>query len=105
VTSAAPALEPRFGGAALGVGVPDAGQRPLSIGVAVLFLRDTRRQQCASRELPLPSHDVPRQSLGLPAIDDLRSFNGRERSVSTGGEPDRSGSFYFLENARAPVFE
>ena len=98
VTSAAPALEPRFGGAALGVGVPDAGQRDQSAS-PFYFLRDTS----ASRELPLPSHDVPTaESLGLPSIDHLRSFNGRERSVSTGGEPDRSGSFYFLENARAP---
>jgi cysteine desulfurase / selenocysteine lyase len=98
LTSAVPALEPRFGGAALGVGVPDAGQRDQSAS-PFYFLRDTS----ASRELPLPSHDVPTaESLGLPSIDDLRSFNGRERSVSTGGEPDRSGSFYFLENARAP---
>ena len=98
VTSAAPALEPRFGGAALGVGVPDAGQRDQSAS-PFYFLRDTG----ASRELPLPSHDVPTaESLGLPSIDDLRSFNGRERSVSSGGEPDRNGSFYFLDNARAP---
>jgi cysteine desulfurase/selenocysteine lyase len=98
VTSAAPALEPRFGGAALGVGVPDAGQRDQSAS-PFYFLRDTS----ASREVPLPSHDVPTaESLGLPSVDALRSFNGRERSVSTGGEPDHSGSFYFLDNARAP---
>jgi cysteine desulfurase/selenocysteine lyase len=99
VTSAAPALEPRFGGAALGVGAPDAGLRDQSASSPFYFLRDTS----ASRELPLPSHDVPTaESLGLPSLDDLRSFNGRERSVSTSGEPDRSGSFYFLDNARAP---
>jgi cysteine desulfurase / selenocysteine lyase len=99
VTSAAPALEPRFGGAALDVGVPDAGPRDQRAASPFYFLRDTS----ASRELPLPSHDVPTaESLGLPSIDDLRSFNGRERSVSTGGEPGRSGSFYFLDNARAP---
>jgi len=99
VTSAAPALEPRFGGAALGVGAPDAGPRDQLASSPFYFLRDTS----ASRELPLSSHDVPTaESLGLPSIDDLRSFNGRERSVSTHGEPDRSGSFYFLDNARAP---
>src|SRR5476649_1770280 len=105
VTTAAPALEPRFGGAALGVGVPDATQRDQSAASPFYFLRDAGASSGASRELPLPlpGHDVPTaESLRLPALDDLRSFNGRERSVSTGGEPDRNGSFYFLDNARAP---
>jgi cysteine desulfurase / selenocysteine lyase len=105
VTTAAPALEPRFGGAALGVGVPDATQRDQSAASPFYFLRDAGASSGASRELPLPlpGHDVPTaESLRLPALDDLRSFNGRERSVSTGGEPDRNGSFYFLDHARAP---
>jgi cysteine desulfurase / selenocysteine lyase len=105
VTTAAPALEPRFGGAALGVGAPDATQRDQSASSPFYFLRDAGASSGASRELPLPlpGHDVPTaESLGLPALDDLRSFNGRERSVSTGGEPDRNGSFYFLDHARAP---
>ncbi|WP_031363106.1 family 2A encapsulin nanocompartment cargo protein cysteine desulfurase [Caballeronia sordidicola] len=105
VTTAAPALEPRFGGAALGVGAPDATQRDQSAVSPFYFLRDAGASSGASRELPLPlpGHDVPTaESLGLPALDDLRSFNGRERSVSTGSESDRNGSFYFLDHARAP---
>src|SRR5471030_1429263 len=103
VTTAAPAAEPRFGGAALGVGVPDATQRDQSASSPFYFLRDAGASSGASRELPLPGHDVPTaESLGLPALDDLRSFNGRERSASTGSEPDRNGSFYFLDHARAP---
>ncbi|WP_404605744.1 family 2A encapsulin nanocompartment cargo protein cysteine desulfurase [Caballeronia udeis] len=105
VTSAAPALEPRFGGAALGVGVPDVAQRDVAprdqpAASPFYFLRDTNVASGANRELPLPGHDVPTaESLGLPSIDDLRSLNGRE---SYGGEPGRTGSFYFLDNARAP---
>ena len=103
VTTAAPAAEPRFGGAALGVGVPDVAQRDQSASSPFYFLRDAGASSGASRELPLPSHDVPTaESLGLPALDDLRSFGGRERAVSTGGEPDRNGSFYFLDHARTP---
>ncbi|SOE92200.1 cysteine desulfurase /L-selenocysteine selenide-lyase (L-alanine-forming) [Burkholderia sp. D7] len=105
VTSAAPALEPRFGGAALGVGVPDAAQRDVAqrdqpASSPFYFLRDTNAASAASRELPLPGHDVPTaESPGLPSIDDLRSLNGRE---SSGSEPGRTGSFYFLDHARAP---
>ncbi len=100
VTSAAPALEPRFGGAALGVGVPDAGQQDQS---PFYFLRGAGWSTGASRELPLPSHDVPTaESFGLPSLDNLRSFNGREPSVSKGAEPGRNSSFYFLDNARTP---
>ncbi|KLU27153.1 cysteine desulfurase [Caballeronia mineralivorans PML1(12)] len=100
VTSAAPALEPRFGGAALAVGVPDAGQQDQS---PFYFLRGAGSSTGASRELPLPSHDVPTAvSFGLPSLDNLRSFNGREPSVSKGAEPDRNSSFYFLDNARTP---
>ena len=105
VTTAAPAAEPRFGGAALGVGVPDVAQRDQSASSPFYFLRDAGASSGASRELPLPlpGHDVPTaESLGLPALDNLRSFSGRERSGSTGGEPDRNGSFYFLDHARAP---
>jgi len=108
VTSAASALEPRFGGAALGVGVPDGTQREQPVASPFYFLRDTGVASGASRELPLPGHDVPTaESLGLPSIDDLRSFrsvSGREREASAGSEPDRTGSFYFLDNARAPHF-
>ncbi|MDN7182575.1 SufS family cysteine desulfurase [Caballeronia sp. SEWSISQ10-4 2] len=106
VASAAPALEPRFGGAALGVGVPDVAQRDQPAASPFYFLRDAGASSGAGRELPLPSHDVPTaEPLGLPSIDELRSFgsvSGLERAVSAGGEPDRTGSFYFLDNARAP---
>jgi cysteine desulfurase/selenocysteine lyase len=103
VTTVAPAVEPRFGAAALGVGVPDVAQGDQSAASPFYFLRDAGASSGASRELPLPSHDVPTaESLGLPSIEDLRSFNGRERSASAGSEPDRTGAFYFLDNARRP---
>ncbi|CAN7778962.1 SufS family cysteine desulfurase [Caballeronia sp. LjRoot34] len=103
VTSAAPALEPRFGGAALGVGVPDGAQRDQPAASPFYFLRDAGASSGANRELPLPGHDVPTaESFGLPSIDDLLPFNSRERAGSAGGEPDRAGAFYFLDNARAP---
>jgi cysteine desulfurase / selenocysteine lyase len=108
VTTTAPALEPRFGGALLGVGAPgmSSGTRHEAAGASAspfYFLEDAHVQPDRGHEIALPGHDVPTaESFGLPGVDDLRSLTSiAPRAPADSKELDRSGSFYFLDNARA----
>jgi cysteine desulfurase/selenocysteine lyase len=108
VTTAAPAMEPRFGGPALGVGVPElhqAGRHEAADSSAspFYFLQDTGTTVDAGRSVSLPGLDaLSAESFGLPGIEDLRLLSLSERRVSGPNEIDRKGSFYFLDDARVP---
>jgi cysteine desulfurase / selenocysteine lyase len=102
--TAAPALEPRFGGAALGVGAPDApAVTRHEMGSPFYFLQDTRAKSDTGGEIPLPGLGVPTaESFGLPGDNDLRSLSFGERRVREPSVSNNKDSFYFLDDRRAP---
>jgi len=110
VVTVAPALEPRFGGAALGVpeahgaGRPSAGGQPAPSS-PYYFLddaADTRSKTTAGREIVVPSSDTASaRAFGLPDGDELRSLVSVLRfPQSAGASPGHgSSSRYFLDDA------
>nr|WP_260854266.1 family 2A encapsulin nanocompartment cargo protein cysteine desulfurase [Paraburkholderia sp. BCC1886] len=124
VVTVAPALDPRFGGAALGVPQGHGAQRPSAGGAApaapdssapFYFLRDAGQpaSSAASPELTVPVwNEVSAQSLGLPAADQPLAEQRfpydrpptNHPGQSSGAVPGataapaeaRSGSHYFL---------
>ena len=117
----APALEPRFGGAALGVPEGHGAQRPSAGGASstsattpaaaspYYFLdpqADTRYGSSAGgQEIVVPSSEsVTAQSFGLPGENELRSLLSVQRFPHDAGshEPvafNSGGSRYFVEEA------
>ena len=115
----APALEPRFGGAALGVPEGLGAQRPSAGGASAssaaasryYFLDQPADTRYAShgggQEIVVPSSDsVSAQSFGLPGEDELRSLLSVQRFPYDAGSRDsgsgfnRGGSRYFVEEAQ-----
>ena len=112
----APALEPRFGGAALGVPEAHAPARPAAGGASsdlpFYFLdpsADTRPAAAAAQDIVVPASGVASpEAFGLPGEDDLRSLLSVQRfahepsygAVPGGAAPGRNGSLYFLDEAR-----
>ncbi|MGF6239453.1 cysteine desulfurase/selenocysteine lyase [Paraburkholderia sp. GAS38] len=116
----APALEPRFGGAALGVPEGLGAQRPSAGGASgapaaaspYYFLNEQAgtpgNGPSGSRDIVVPSSDtVTAQSFGLPGEAELRSllsvqrfpYDAPSRDAAT---TDRSGgSRYFVDEAQA----
>jgi cysteine desulfurase/selenocysteine lyase len=119
VVTIAPALEPRFGGAALGVPEGHGAQRPSAGGAPApasspyYFLNDQPDARYGAgvggQDIIVPLSDsVTAQSFGLPGEDDLRSllsvqrFTGDAASRDRGVDRNGAGSRYFLEESRAP---
>jgi len=110
VVTVAPALEPRFGGAALGVpeahgaGRPSVGGQPAPSS-PYYFLddaADTRGKTTPGREIAVPSSDTASaRAFGLPDGDELRSLVSVLRfPQSAGAAPGHGGSSrYFLDDA------
>jgi cysteine desulfurase / selenocysteine lyase len=113
----APALEPRFGGAALGVPEGHGAQRPSAGGVSsssapaavspYYFLdeqADTRRSGgSGGQDIVVPSSDaVTAQSFGLPGEEDLRSLLAVQRFPYDTGSQQGGASRYFVEEPRRP---
>ncbi|HXZ10541.1 MAG TPA: family 2A encapsulin nanocompartment cargo protein cysteine desulfurase, partial [Paraburkholderia sp.] len=107
----APALEPRFGGAALGVPEAHAPARPSAGGASksspFYFLdpsADTRAAAGAGQDIVVPASGVASpETFGLPGEADLRSLLSVQRFTdepSYGAAPGRNGSLYFLDEAR-----
>ena len=119
--TAAPALEPRFGGAALGAG-PVAGTSGTSgtsegertaAGAAspFYFLQEARPRQATELPIPLPGQHAPSaEQFGLPRLADLNLGAGRQRgTTAASGAPNsaqkdaaRHDGFYFLDDADPP---
>jgi cysteine desulfurase/selenocysteine lyase len=101
--TAAPALEPRFGGAALGVGAPDVP--PVTrheTASPFYFMQDERAKSDTGGEIPLPGIAVrTAESFGLPGDDELRSLSIGERHVQESNKLNNQNSFYFLDDHRA----
>jgi cysteine desulfurase/selenocysteine lyase len=128
VVTIAPALEPRFGGAALGVPEGHGAQRPSAGGASsaasgaassapaaaspYYFLDergDTRRSAGpGSQDIVVPPSDsVTAQSFGLPGEADLRSLLSVQRfpydvGLRDAGVERSAGSRYVLDEARRP---
>jgi cysteine desulfurase / selenocysteine lyase len=101
VATIAPAMEPRFGGAALGVPESPHAARPAASS-PYYFLRDAEAGPDARRETPLSGQDrVTAESFGLPGDDELRALASSERVAPGLSGVDRAGSFYFLDEERA----
>ena len=115
----APALEPRFGGAALGVPEGHGAQRPSAGGLSstavasspYYFLNDQRDSGHGAgpgaQDIVVPLSDsLTAQSFGLPGESDLRSLLSVQRFPYDAGarQPsvthDGGGSRYFVEEAR-----
>lgn len=116
----APALEPRFGGAALGVPEGQGAQRPSAGGASTAsaatltsapfyFLNDNAdvRHGVGGQGIVVPLGDtVTAQSLGLPGEDALRSLLTVQRfpyqtATRDAGAAHDGGSHYFVDEARA----
>ncbi|SAK90432.1 cysteine desulfurase, SufS family [Caballeronia arationis] len=100
--SVAPALEPRFGGAALGT-EPVELERPSAPGVpssGYYFLNEGGQPAHAHREALKPGQSVSAESFGLPGDDFLRSLSGERHGAPAPGGLDRAGSYYFAEDER-----
>jgi cysteine desulfurase/selenocysteine lyase len=115
----APALEPRFGGAALGVPEGHGAQRPSAGGLSstavasspYYFLNEQRNSGHGAgpgaQDIVVPLSDsVTAQSFGLPGESELRSLLSVQRFPYDAGsrQPsvthDSGGSRYFVEEAR-----
>jgi cysteine desulfurase/selenocysteine lyase len=119
VVTIAPALEPRFGGAALGAPEGHGAQRPSAGGTSTAaaaspyyFLNeqaDTRYSGAGGQDIVVPLSDtVTAQSFGLLGEADLRSLLSVQRFPydAASGDPatdHRGGSRYFVDEARPSV--
>ncbi|WP_411181791.1 family 2A encapsulin nanocompartment cargo protein cysteine desulfurase [Paraburkholderia saeva] len=116
VTTVAPALDPRFGGAALGVSEglgaqrPPAGGAPLPTSSPYYFLGESGLPGAASGGAPdivVPHwNDVSAQSFGLPGVDQPLSAQAFPYDASVGavpgaGAPGHTASRYFVDDAAA----
>jgi cysteine desulfurase / selenocysteine lyase len=115
VTTIAPSLEPRFGGAALGVPegheAAHAGQRPSAGGAPAAsasspfyFLNEhaplQNRGVTNGEEIVVPLSDaVTAQSFGLPGEDELRALLAVQRFPYEVGARDSGNSYYLLDEA------
>ena len=112
VVTIAPALEPRFGGAALGAPEGHGAQRPSAGGASsappaaspYYFLNEQAGP--GAQDIVVPSSDsVIAQSFGLPGESDLRSLLSVQRFPYDAGSRDPAvahnsgGSRYFVEEA------
>lgn len=118
--SIAPAFEPRFGGAALGVPEGHGAQRPPAGGASsapasaspYYFLNEQAGVRSengpGARDIVVPLSDsVTAQSFGLPGESDLRALLSVQRFAYDSGSRDaaaggNSGSRYFVEEAGVP---
>jgi cysteine desulfurase / selenocysteine lyase len=101
VSTIAPAMEPRFGGAALGVPESPHAARPAASS-PYYFLRDAEAEPDAPPQSPLYGQDrVTAKSFGLPGDDELRALASSERVAPGLTGVDRAGSFYFVDEERA----
>lgn len=104
VLTIAPALEPRFGGAALGVPEPVDVERPSGPGAAssaYYFLKDSGEPLHTRREPLKPGQGVSAESFGLPGDDYLRTPGSSGRGAPPLQGIDRTGSFYFVDDNRS----
>ncbi|MGF6980569.1 cysteine desulfurase/selenocysteine lyase [Paraburkholderia atlantica] len=111
VVTVAPALDPRFGGAALGVPEGQGAQRPDGGGAPATqsaspyyFLGDathSRETSAVSPEIVVPGwQEVTAQSLGLPAVDGPlveQRFPYDRPAASPAAAQPASPSHYFLD--------
>jgi cysteine desulfurase/selenocysteine lyase len=99
----APALEPRFGGNALGAAAPRIDRNSSVAGSPFYFLQDSHVRPNGNGEIALPESGSPTAAqFGLPSVEDLQLHAPQRRSVQSPNEPRQADSFYFLDHARAP---
>ncbi|AQH02747.1 cysteine desulfurase [Burkholderia sp. KK1] len=97
-----PALEPRFGSAALGT-EPVQVERPSAPGAftsGYYFLNEGSQPAHVHRETLSPGQGVSPESFGLPGDDFLRSLSEERRGTAAQGGSDRTGAYYFAEDER-----
>lgn len=107
VVSVAPALEPRVGGAALGVPEASGLARPHTSASPFYFLDDTSRSASrATQDIAVPSFAQPSaadpRAFGLPVEADVRELLSLQRFTpdDTARTPSREPSLYVLDDAR-----
>ncbi|MGS0896927.1 family 2A encapsulin nanocompartment cargo protein cysteine desulfurase [Burkholderia stagnalis] len=108
VVTIAPALEPRVGGAALGV--PQANAAAAEDGAKVapraaspFYFTDGTRQgwQATPQDIVVPSNGLASpEAFGLPGNDALRELLAVRRDLPAAGAPGTDASRYFLAEAR-----
>ena len=102
----APAMEPRFGGGALGT-EPVQVERPSASSAATsgyYFLNDAGPPTHARQEALKPGQGVSAESFGLPGDDFLRTLSAPQRGATAPAPAprgfDRAGSYYFVDDER-----
>jgi cysteine desulfurase / selenocysteine lyase len=108
VQTVAPALEPRFGGAALGTEpVTQPGPPASPAAASGYYFLNERDDPPAPRDAPRsalqPAQAMTAESFHLPGDDFLRSLADDSRSAPAPGGFERAVSYYFAGDDRQPA--
>ncbi|CAB3768600.1 cysteine desulfurase [Burkholderia sp. MSh2] len=109
VVTIAPALEPRIGGAALGVPQANAvtveeGAKAAPAAASPYYFTDGTRQgwQATPQDIVVPSHGLASpEAFGLPGEEALRELLAVRRDAPSARTPGTDVPRYFIDDARA----